>query len=468
MGFANLALLPFFDFSGELLPHFNHHEIYSIKLPGNPKLGEGKPENQNHAVIFTRGNAVQTIDMNQAFSGIGEAIQIRADVLQNTALDAALNTQFLFQIGVFTAIPMILGFILESGFLTAVVSFTTMQFQLCSVFFTFSLGTRTHYFGRTILHGGAKYRATGRGFVVLHIKFAENYRLYSRSHFVKGLEVVLLLIILLAYGYNNGGAVSYILISVSSWIMALSWLFAPYLFNPCGFEWQKTVEDFRDWTDWLFYRGGIGVKGEESWEAWWDEELAHIHTLRGRILETILSCRFFIFQYGIVYKLHASGRDTSITVYAWSWIVFAGLFILFQVFTFSHKAWVNFQLPLRLIQSVTLLLLLAGLAVAIAVTDLSVTDILACILAFIPTGWAIISIAVAWKPVLKKLRIWKSVRTLARLYDAGMGMFIIVPIAMFSWLPFVSTFQSRLLFNQAFSRGLEISLILSGNNQNNG
>ena len=43
----------------------SHQEIYSIKLPGNPILGEGKPENQNHAVIFTRGDAVQTIDMNQ-------------------------------------------------------------------------------------------------------------------------------------------------------------------------------------------------------------------------------------------------------------------------------------------------------------------------------------------------------------------------------------------------------------------
>ncbi|KAJ6392734.1 hypothetical protein OIU77_022261 [Salix suchowensis] len=40
-------------------------EIYSVKLPGNPKLGEGKPENQNHAIIFTRGSAIQTIDMNQ-------------------------------------------------------------------------------------------------------------------------------------------------------------------------------------------------------------------------------------------------------------------------------------------------------------------------------------------------------------------------------------------------------------------
>lgn len=43
-------------------------EIYAIKLPGNPKLGEGKPENQNHAIVFTRGNAVQTIDMNQVIN----------------------------------------------------------------------------------------------------------------------------------------------------------------------------------------------------------------------------------------------------------------------------------------------------------------------------------------------------------------------------------------------------------------
>eukprot|EP00804_Cyclotella_cryptica_P006003 CCRYP_000253-RC/>CCRYP_000253-RC protein AED:0.05 eAED:0.05 QI:240/1/1/1/1/1/9/998/2010 len=40
-------------------------EIYRVRLPGNPILGEGKPENQNHAMIFTRGEFVQTIDMNQ-------------------------------------------------------------------------------------------------------------------------------------------------------------------------------------------------------------------------------------------------------------------------------------------------------------------------------------------------------------------------------------------------------------------
>lgn len=40
-------------------------EIYRIKLPGPVRLGEGKPENQNHAIIFTRGEGLQAIDMNQ-------------------------------------------------------------------------------------------------------------------------------------------------------------------------------------------------------------------------------------------------------------------------------------------------------------------------------------------------------------------------------------------------------------------
>lgn len=41
----------------------------------------------------------------------------------------------------------------------------------------------------------------------------------------------------------------------------------------------------------------------------------HIQTLRGRILETILSLRFFMFQYGVVYKLQITAKDTSLAVH---------------------------------------------------------------------------------------------------------------------------------------------------------
>nr|XP_004236315.1 callose synthase 10 [Solanum lycopersicum] len=401
-----------------------------------------------------------------AFSGLDEGISRRARFLGNTALNAALNAQFFVQIGIFTAVPMIMGFILELGLLKAVFSFITMQLQFCSVFFTFSLGTRTHYFGRTILHGGAKYRATGRGFVVRHIKFAENYRLYSRSHFVKALEVALLLIVYLAYGYTNGSTTSFILLTLSSWFLVISWLFAPYIFNPSGFEWQKTVEDFDDWTNWLMYKGGVGVKGDDSWESWWDEEQIHIQTLRGRILETILSLRFFLFQYGIVYKLQLTGTDTSLAIYGFSWIVLVGVVMIFKIFTFSPKKSTNFQLMLRFIQGVTALGLVAALCLVVALTELSVADLFASVLAFIATGWAVLCLAITWKRVVWSLGLWESVKEFARMYDAGMGIIIFAPVAILSWFPFVSTFQSRILFNQAFSRGLEISLILAGNKAN--
>ncbi|ONK58441.1 uncharacterized protein A4U43_C09F12800 [Asparagus officinalis] len=39
--------------------------IYQIKLPSPTILGEGKAETQNHAIIFTRGEGLQTTDMKQ-------------------------------------------------------------------------------------------------------------------------------------------------------------------------------------------------------------------------------------------------------------------------------------------------------------------------------------------------------------------------------------------------------------------
>ncbi|KAI5059006.1 hypothetical protein GOP47_0025325 [Adiantum capillus-veneris] len=400
-----------------------------------------------------------------ALSGVGRALEEEAVIMNNRALQSALDTQFLFQIGVFTAIPMLMGFILEQGVLKAIVSFITMQLQLCSVFFTFSLGTRTHYFGRTILHGGAKYRSTGRGFVVTHVKFAENYRLYSRSHFVKALEIAMLLIVYLAYGFEDS-TTSYILLSFSSWFLALSWLFAPYIFNPSGFEWQKTVDDLDDWMGWLLYRGGVGVKSEESWEAWWEEEQGHIRHNRGRILETILSLRFFFFQYGVVYQLKAVDQNTSLTVYGLSWLVLVGVVLISKVFSFNSKASVRFQMLLRFIQGSLFISLIGALVAVVAVTSLTVGDVFASLLALIPTGWGILSIGIAWKGRVKALGLWSSFRAIARFYDAAMGMVIFLPIAFLSWFPFVSTFQTRLLFNQAFSRGLEISLILAGNRPN--
>lgn len=47
-----------------------------MQLPGQILVGEGKPNNQNHAIIFTRGEAIQAIDMNQD-AALEDAVKIR-------------------------------------------------------------------------------------------------------------------------------------------------------------------------------------------------------------------------------------------------------------------------------------------------------------------------------------------------------------------------------------------------------
>ena len=69
-------------------------EIYRVRLPGNPMIGEGKPENQNHAMIFTRGEFVQTIDMNQE-GYFEEALKMRNCLQEFAKREGPLPTTIL-------------------------------------------------------------------------------------------------------------------------------------------------------------------------------------------------------------------------------------------------------------------------------------------------------------------------------------------------------------------------------------
>ncbi|OMO85718.1 Glycosyl transferase, family 48 [Corchorus olitorius] len=599
-------------------------EIYRVKLPGPLKLGEGKPENQNHAFIFTRGDAVQTIDMNQDnyfeealkirnlleefshYNGIrkptilgvrehiftgsisslawfmfwfmtrgglskaSKTININEDIfagynctlrggsvthheyiqvgkgrdlglnqismfeakiacgsgeqvvsrdiyrlgqrldffrmlsffhttvgyyfnttvviltvyaflwgqlylalsgLENyvlgggnndkKALTAVIHQEIVIQFGLFTTLPAVVESSVENGYLQAIWEFFLMQLQLSVVFYTFSMGTRAHYFGRTILHGGAKYRATGRDFVVKHTSFAENYRLYARSHFTKGIELGLILTVYAKYTQGAKDTFFYIDMAVTCWLLVLSWIFAPFLFNPVGFDWLKTVNDFDDFIFWIWNRAGGFAKAEQSWERWWYEEQDHLRTtsLWGKLLEIMLDLRFFYFQYGIVYH---SGHSKSFAVYLLSWIYF---FIAFGIYlTMSYlrekyeaKEHIYFRLAQSLLFAVGILVITALLMF----TNFELVDIFNSLLAFIPTGWGLVSIAQVFRPFLQHTRLWDCVVSVARLYDLLFGLFVMAPVAVLSWMPWFQSMQTRILFNDSFSKGLQMLKIIT-------
>lgn len=398
-----------------------------------------------------------------ALSGIEKAAQNNAT--NNKALGAVLNQQFIIQVGLFTALPMVVENSLELGFLPAIWDFLTMQLQLASLFYTFSLGTRTHFFGRTILHGGAKYRATGRGFVVEHKSFAENYRLYARSHFVKAIELGVILIVYASHSPLSTDTFVYIAMTISSWFLVVSWIMSPFVFNPSGFDWLKTVYDFEDFVNWIWYPGGPFKKGEYSWETWWYEEQDHLKTtgIWGKLLEIILDLRFFFFQYGIVYQLGIASGNTSIAVYLLSWIYMVVVVAIYIIIAYARDKYATKEhIYYRLVQLFVILITVLVVVLLLEFTGFKFIDLLTSSLAFIPTGWGMILIAQVLRPFLQSTIVWETVVSLARLYDLLFGIIVMAPMAVFSWLPGFQAMQTRILFNEAFSRGLQISRILSG------
>ncbi|KAG0057207.1 1,3-beta-D-glucan synthase [Gryganskiella cystojenkinii] len=60
----------------EMMPDGKRKPRFRIRLPGNPILGDGKSDNQNHSIIFARGEYIQLIDANQD-NYLEEALKIR-------------------------------------------------------------------------------------------------------------------------------------------------------------------------------------------------------------------------------------------------------------------------------------------------------------------------------------------------------------------------------------------------------
>ncbi|GJM87531.1 hypothetical protein PR202_ga03495 [Eleusine coracana subsp. coracana] len=523
--------------------YYSALDIYRIKLPGNAMLGEGKPENQNHAIIFTRGEGLQTIDMNQEHY-MEETLKMR-NLLQEF-LKKHDGVRYPSILGVrehiFTGSVSSLAWFMsnqETSFVTigqrvlanplrvrfhyghpdifdrlfhltrGGVSKASKIINLSEDIFagfnsTLREGNVTHHeymqvgkgrdvglnqislFEAKIANGNGEqtlsrdiYRlghrfdffrmlscyyttigfyfstpcgldealATGKKFIhnqPIQIALASQSfvqlgflmalpMMMEIGHFVKGIELMILLIVYEIFGQSYRGAIAYIFITISMWFMVVTWLFAPFLFNPSGFEWQKIVDDWTDWNKWISNRGGIGVSPEKSWESWWEKEqepLRHSGK-RGIVLEIVLALRFFIYQYGLVYHLNITQSKSILVVDNNCLKPFPGLLFVMGCHLFN-------------------------------VGCHEVQDIFVCILAFMPTGWGLLLIAQAIKPAVAKVGLWGSIKALARGYEIIMGLLLFTPIAFLAWFPFVSEFQTRMLFNQAFSRGLQISRILGG------
>jgi len=138
--------------------------------------------------------------------------------------------------------------------------------------FMFHIQTKAHYMSQTILVGGAKYRATGRGFVTQHTKMDEQYRFFSSSHLYLGVEMgagLLLMGIFTDAGQYFGR-------TWSLWLASISFLASPFMFNPLSFELSTVYSDYITYLHWMKGETGGAAK---SWSMWWKEENAYYKKL---------------------------------------------------------------------------------------------------------------------------------------------------------------------------------------------
>ena len=70
----------------ELLENGRRRPKFRVQLSGNPILGDGKSDNQNHAIIFYRGEYIQLIDANQD-NYLEECLKIRSVLAEFEELD---------------------------------------------------------------------------------------------------------------------------------------------------------------------------------------------------------------------------------------------------------------------------------------------------------------------------------------------------------------------------------------------
>jgi callose synthase len=148
-----------------------------------------------------------------------------------------------FKTGILNTLPMLATIMVEKGLRESLMTVGQVFVSGGPLYFMFHIQTRAHYFYQTLLAGGAQYRATGRGFVTHHSSFDDLYRFFATSHFYLGFELVIALTIMLFMS----AAKQYFGRTWSLWLACISFLFAPFWFNPLSFEWNKVVDDYKRW-----------------------------------------------------------------------------------------------------------------------------------------------------------------------------------------------------------------------------
>ena len=407
-----------------------------------------------------------------------------------TQLATVLNTQFIFQFGMLMTIPLFATLLTENSIRVGISKFIEIIVTLGPVFYVFETGTKAHYFDVAILRGGSKYRGTGRGFVITREMFVTFFKEYAASHYRKAVELVALMVIYGIYGnfsvgtnalddwcsnadcengniplnvtllaaYSSQGQ-SYGVASFAVWLLGVSWLLAPFFFNTDGLVFSKTKVDVREWLVWMSrtppQNGAHALDGnnDDSWVSWWQLEMNSRAPLKasGRIALFLREFRhFFIMIY--IFLVDFDPSD-AILLAAGIGGVIVVLFNI-QLFGVCGKRFLPpFVRSIFYIGTIVIIVASVGVVFYFLDSSKGVQGTVSITIGVFAGLYGILQYLLALNGIFNVIE-WKLVQNLAFLFDMTFGMVIVIPFFLLSAAPFMSIIQTRMMYNDGFSKAL--------------
>ena len=308
----------------------------------------------------------------------------------------------------------------------------------------FHIQTKAHYMTQTILVGGAKYRATGRGFVTQHTPMDEQFRFFESSHLYLGVELAAGLIIMGIF--SDAG--QYLGRTWSLWLASLSFLASPFWFNPLTFEWNVVVNDYKAFLGWMSGTSGGPTK---SWSQWWNEEHSHYKQM-------VFTSKSYYLTKSVLYVLVADGIRTSDLFKAnltlnRPWVNVGGLCIvivmLFALRGIFQSARSNMNYAAR--QTLGIMMFLS-IATGVTVLFIEDSDAIRYSLAGYYFAGAVLQIGLLYG--------FKFVKNFYFIHDLICGHIIFIPLLLLAALQLPHHIQTWLLYHNALSTDVVISDIL--------
>ncbi|CCI47085.1 unnamed protein product [Albugo candida] len=413
-------------------------------------------------------NSTQVIRGNVAY---GFDLRVFTDV------KSVMNTQFFIQAGLFLMLPLMCVYFGEGGLLRGFGRFLEMIITGGPAFFVFQVGTTMHFFDNNIVHGGANYQATGRGFKITRETFVLLYRAYASSHYRKAFELVGLCLVYLAYGnfsicQNEAPAnddffavkfctasQGYGVQTFSTWFIAILWLLSPFIFNTDGLDWQKTKVDIKAWVNWMF--ADADYKDDDKtitggWVTWWKSELEQYHNsnMIARITVIIRESRhFFVMFYVITLKTKSVMFVAVVLAAAGATVVAMG---------FIH----GFGLCMRGMSSMKrasfyafclLAIVSAYLVAIVAILHKDMSYAIALFFGYMAALYGLNECARTWSFSNSSIAGVVCFQQLAFFFDYIFGLLLVIPLFIMSCIPFLNIIQTRMMYNEGFSKVMSAS-----------